>query len=122
MQGIAPEGVEIADGVSDLEGDPVIVSELAPRDVGGHRVLPVARWQPVEEVAALIHLMALQLHAFHLALARGQAPDRVRYFAVNMRLIGQGKTTQDADLWVVSCDMDPASQLRGFSHSWIRAS
>ena len=48
--------------------------------------------------AALTHLMPLQLYALHLALARRQDPDRVRYFAVNMRLIGQGKTTQDADL------------------------
>ena len=91
--------VEIADGVSDLDGDPVIVSELEASDVGGHRVLPVAPLaEPVEEVAALTHLMPLQLYALHLALARGQDPDRVRYFAVNMRLIGQGKTTQDADL------------------------
>ena len=93
------KAVEIADGVSDLDGDPVIVSELEPRDVGGHRVLPVAPLaEPVEEVAALTHLMPLQLYALHLALARGQDPDRVRYFAVNMRLIGQGKTIQDADL------------------------
>lgn len=91
--------VEIADGVSDLDGDPVIVSELEAPDVGGHRVLPVAPLaEPVEEVAALTHLMPLQLYALHLALARGQDPDRVRYFTVNMRLIGQGKTTQDADL------------------------
>ena len=90
--------VEIADGVSDLAGDPVIVSELEASDVGGHQVLPVAPLaEPVEEVAALTHLMPLQLYALHLALARGQDPDRVRYFAVNMRLIGQGKTTQDAD-------------------------
>lgn len=93
------KAVEIAGGVSDLEGDPVIVSELAASDLGGHRVLPVAPLaEPVEEVAALTHLMPLQLYALHLALARGQDPDRVRYFAVNMRLIGQGKTTQDADL------------------------
>jgi glucosamine--fructose-6-phosphate aminotransferase (isomerizing) len=91
--------VEIADGVSDLEGDPVIVSEIETSDLGGHRVLPVAPLaEPVEEVAALTHLMPLQFYALHLALARGQDPDRVRYFAVNMRLIGQGKTTQDADL------------------------
>ena len=91
--------VQIADGVSDLDGDPVIVSELEASDVGGHRVLPAAPLAaPVEEVAALTHLMPLQLYALHLALARGQDPDRVRYFAVNMRLIGQGKTTQDADL------------------------
>ena len=93
------KAVEIADGVSDLDGDPVIVSELAPSDVGDHRVLSVAPLaEPVEEVAALTHLMPLQLYALHLALARGQDPDRVRYFAVNMRLIGQGKTIQDADL------------------------
>ena len=91
--------VQIADGVSDLDGDPVIVSELEASDVGGHRVLPAAPLaEPVEEVAALTHLMPLQLYALHLALARGQDPDRVRYFAVNMRLIGQSKTTQDADL------------------------
>ena len=91
--------VEIADGVSDLEGDPVILSELASSDIGGHRVLPVAPLaEPVEEVAALTHLMPQQLYALHLALERGQDPDRVRYFGVNMRLIGQGKTTQDADL------------------------
>ena len=54
--------VEIADGVSDLRGDPVIVLELEASDVGGHRVLPVAPLaEPVEEVAALTHLMPLQL-------------------------------------------------------------
>ena len=93
------KALEIADGVSDLDGDPVIVSELEASALGGHRVLPVAPLaEPVEEVAALTHLMPLQLYALHLALARGQDPDRVRYFEVNMRLIGQGKTTQDADL------------------------
>ncbi|MDE0137670.1 MAG: hypothetical protein OXM57_03205 [bacterium] len=42
--------------------------------------------------------MPLQLYAIGIALARGQDPEGVRYVAVNMRLIGQGKTTQDADL------------------------
>ena len=47
----------------------------------------------------VVGMIVLQIPlALALALARGQDPDRVRYFAVNMRLIGQGKTTQDADL------------------------
>jgi glucosamine--fructose-6-phosphate aminotransferase (isomerizing) len=90
--------VEIADGVSDLNGDVVIISELDGEVLHGHQTLRVPRLvEPIEEVTSLTHLLPLQLYAFHLALARGQDPDRVRYFDVNMRLIGQGKTTQDID-------------------------
>ena len=88
---------EIAAGAADLGAQVFVVGPSAAGFERARHLPNHGDFGSHEEVSAVANIPPLQLVAYHAAMARGEDPDRMRNFDVNMRLIGQGRKTQALD-------------------------